>query len=174
MKIDEIYNEWLSLLLLFGKVSGEGDLKDFVDMKASQVSVEMVKEMVQDQNMPLTQNFIHQLHKVLLREDYTVSSPEGATGRRQMAYPRHQLKDKVIQIRLSALEHSGHSSIFMSHVTILPSAKKVCFGFDKARDKKRTPANLSIAADFHMRTMSSESSTHWRADLAHCSMEFFL
>lgn len=60
------------LLLLFGKVSGEGDLKDFVDMKASQETVEMVKEAVQDKSVPLTQNFIRQLHKVLLREDYTV------------------------------------------------------------------------------------------------------
>ena len=60
------------LLLLFGKVSGEGNLKDFVDMKASQVGVEMVKEAVRDTSMPLTQNFIRQLHKVLLREDYTV------------------------------------------------------------------------------------------------------
>ena len=60
------------LLLLFGKVSGEGDLKDFNDMKASQVTVEMVKEAVQDKSIPLTQNFIRQLHKVLLREDYTV------------------------------------------------------------------------------------------------------
>lgn len=60
------------LLLLFGKVSGEGDLKDFMDMKASQATVEMVKEAVRDQSMPMTQNFIRQLHKVLLREDYTV------------------------------------------------------------------------------------------------------
>ena len=69
------------LLLLFGKVSGEGDLKDFVDMKASQVGVEMVKEAVQDKSMSLTQNFIRQLHKVLLREDYTVyrELPEGGT-----------------------------------------------------------------------------------------------
>ena len=69
------------LLLLFGKVSGEGDLKDFVDMKASQVTVEMVKEAVQNKNMPLTQNFIRQLHKVLLREDYTVyrDLPNGGT-----------------------------------------------------------------------------------------------
>ena len=52
------------LLLMFGKVSGEGDLKDFVDMKASQVGVEMVKEAVRDKSMPLTQNFIRQLHKV--------------------------------------------------------------------------------------------------------------
>ena len=69
------------LLLLFGKVSGEGDLKDFVDMKASQVTVEMVKDAVQNKSMPLTQNFIRQLHKVLLREDYTVycDLPGGGT-----------------------------------------------------------------------------------------------
>ena len=69
------------LLLLFGKVSGEGNLKDFVDMKASQVGVEMVKEAVQDRSMSLTQNFIRQLHKVLLREDYTVyrELPGGGT-----------------------------------------------------------------------------------------------
>ena len=60
------------LLLLFGKVSGEGELKDFVDMKASQVGVRMVQESVLDTTAPLTQNFIRQLHKVLLREDYTV------------------------------------------------------------------------------------------------------
>lgn len=60
------------LLLLFGKVSGEGDLKDFVDMKASQVGMKMLEEEVRGGNKPLTQNFIRQLHKTLLREDYTV------------------------------------------------------------------------------------------------------
>ena len=75
------------LLLLFGKVSGEGDLKDFVDMKASQVGVEMVMEAVHDKGIPLTQNFIRQLHKVLLREDYTVyrDLPEGG----QTSYTVH-------------------------------------------------------------------------------------
>lgn len=69
------------LLLLFGKVSGEGNLKDFVDMKASQVGVEMVKEAVQDKSMSMSQNFIRQLHKVLLPEDYTVyrELPGGGT-----------------------------------------------------------------------------------------------
>ena len=60
------------LLLLLGKVSGEGDLKDFADMKASQVSFEMMRESVNLKDTPLNQNFIRQLHKVLLREDYTV------------------------------------------------------------------------------------------------------
>lgn len=60
------------LLLLFGKVSGEGDLKDFVDMKASQVGVVMMNEEAKLREKPMTQNFIRQLHKTLLREDYTV------------------------------------------------------------------------------------------------------
>lgn len=60
------------LLLLFGKVVGEGDLKDFVDMKASQVGVRMMTEEAMLKDHPLTQNFIRQLHKTLLREDYTV------------------------------------------------------------------------------------------------------
>ena len=59
------------LLLLFGIVSGEGHLKDFNDMKASEVSVKMMKEEAANKKEPLTQNFIRTLHHTLLREDYT-------------------------------------------------------------------------------------------------------
>ena len=70
------------LLLLFGRVTGGSEVKDYADMKASQVGVEMVKEAVQDKSMPMTQNFIRQLHKVILREDYTVyrNLPGGLTN----------------------------------------------------------------------------------------------
>lgn len=60
------------LLLLLNKVSGEGELKDFVDMKASQVGLKMMENEVNLKDTPLTQNFIRSLHRVLLREDYTV------------------------------------------------------------------------------------------------------
>lgn len=59
------------LLLLFGKMSGNSSMKDYAEMKASVVGVKMVEDAVQDKSIPLTQNFIRQLHKVLLREDYT-------------------------------------------------------------------------------------------------------
>ena len=59
------------LLLLFGRVSGEGNLKDFEDMKASGVSVRMMTEEAENAQKPLTQNFIRTLHRTLLREDYT-------------------------------------------------------------------------------------------------------
>lgn len=69
------------LLLLFGKVSGEASLKDFNDMKASEVSVKMMEEEALNKNIPLTQNFIRTLHHTLLREDYTVyrNLPGGET-----------------------------------------------------------------------------------------------
>lgn len=68
------------LLLLFGKVSGEGHLHDFNEMKASLVGMKMVEEVVADRE-PLTQNFIRQLHKTLLREDYTMyrNLPDGTS-----------------------------------------------------------------------------------------------
>ena len=60
------------LLLLFGKVVGEAEMKDLEEMKASDVGLKMIQEQALIKEMPLTQNFIRQLHKVLLREDYTV------------------------------------------------------------------------------------------------------
>lgn len=60
------------LLLLFGKVTGEGELKDFVDMKASQVGMSMMREEAGRRDKPLTEAFIRQLHHTLIREDYKV------------------------------------------------------------------------------------------------------
>lgn len=69
------------LLLLFGKVSGTADMKDFEEMKASNVGLKMMTEEAGTKNMPLTQNFIRALHRTLLREDYTVyhNLPGGVT-----------------------------------------------------------------------------------------------
>lgn len=75
------------LLLLFGKVSGEGNLKDFNDMKASQVGLKMMEEEAKQNTTPLTQTFIRQLHQTLLREDYIVyrNLPDG----QQTSYTIH-------------------------------------------------------------------------------------
>ncbi len=75
------------LLLLFGRVSGEGNLKDFVDMKASQVGLKMIETESTALNEPLTQNFIRQLHKTILREDYTVYRQ--LPGGQQTSYTIH-------------------------------------------------------------------------------------
>ena len=59
------------ILLLFGKVIGEADIRDIQEMTASNVGLKMMIEEA-SLKIPLTQNFIRNLHKTLLREDYTV------------------------------------------------------------------------------------------------------
>ena len=68
------------LLLLFGHVVGEAPLRDFEEMKASNVGMMMIQEEARVKDYPLTETFIRQLHKTLLREDYEVyrNLPGGA------------------------------------------------------------------------------------------------
>ncbi len=60
------------MLLMFGKVVDEANMKDLEDMKASNVGLKMVKEAALDKEHTLTEYFIRTLHQTLLREDYTV------------------------------------------------------------------------------------------------------
>ena len=60
------------LLLLFGKVIGEAEFREYEEMKASSVGLKMMIVEAVDKDKPLTQNFIRTLHRTLLREDYTV------------------------------------------------------------------------------------------------------
>lgn len=60
------------MLLMFGKVVDEANMKDLEEMKASNVGLKMVKEAALDKEQPLTEYFIRTLHQTLFREDYTV------------------------------------------------------------------------------------------------------
>lgn len=69
------------MLLMFGKVVDNANMKDLEEMKASNVGLKMVKEMALDKELPLSEYFIRTLHRTLLREDYTQyrQLPDGTT-----------------------------------------------------------------------------------------------
>lgn len=69
------------LLLLFGKVANEANMKDLEEMKAHNVCLKMIQTKAADEEHPLTETFIRQLHHTLLRDDYTIyrQSPNGTT-----------------------------------------------------------------------------------------------
>lgn len=58
------------LLLLFGKVVDEADMKDLEEMKAHNVCLKMMQTEAAEKDKPLTETFIRQLHQTMLREDY--------------------------------------------------------------------------------------------------------
>lgn len=60
------------MLLMFGKVVDEANMKDLEEMKAHNVGLKMMQTEALEKEYPLTETFIRQLHRTLLREDYTV------------------------------------------------------------------------------------------------------
>ena len=58
------------MLLMFGKVVDNANMKDLEEMKASNVGLKMVRLEAEDKERPLTESFIRELHHTLLREDY--------------------------------------------------------------------------------------------------------
>lgn len=67
-------------LLLLGEVIGNAIMKDLEEMKAHNICLHMVEQEA-GTNHPLSENFIRQVHKVMLREDYEVyrQLPGGGT-----------------------------------------------------------------------------------------------
>ena len=68
------------LLLMFDKVDGDAKMHDLEEMKAHNVGLKMMQEEAQATDRPLTEYFIRELHRTLLREDYTVQKelPDGS------------------------------------------------------------------------------------------------
>lgn len=59
------------VLLLFGEVIGSAKMKDLEEMKAHNICLNMVEQEAQNDE-PLTESFIRQIHQIMLREDYKV------------------------------------------------------------------------------------------------------
>lgn len=63
-------------LLMFGKVEGDAKMHDLEEMKAHNVGLIMMQTEASDIERPLTEYFIRELHRTLLREDYNAQRPQ--------------------------------------------------------------------------------------------------
>lgn len=65
------------LLLMFGETTGDAKLRDYEEMKAHNVGLELVKREAKDKERPLTENFIRELNRTILVEDFYKRSKDG-------------------------------------------------------------------------------------------------
>ena len=66
------------LLLLFGKVQGDGLMRDFEEMKAHNVGLKMMKTEALDRQRPLSESFIRELNRTILAGDFYKVSRDGS------------------------------------------------------------------------------------------------
>ncbi|WP_456088456.1 Fic family protein [Parabacteroides sp.] len=74
------------LLFMFGETSGSASLKDYEEMKAHNVGLEMMKQEAMDKERPLTEQFIRELNKTILVQDYwkDAKTPTGTKTRMEI------------------------------------------------------------------------------------------
>jgi Fic family protein len=74
------------LLFMFGETSGNASLKDYEEMQAHNVGLEMMKVVARDKERPLTESFLRELNQTILVQDYwkTGITPNGTPTRMQI------------------------------------------------------------------------------------------
>ena len=134
------------ILLMFGKIVGEADVRDVNEMTASNVGLKMMKEEAQLKETPLTQHFIRTLHKTILREDYTVYS--NLPGGVQTSYVIHagQYKTRPNSVITRYGERFEYAT---PEETPALMSDLVDWYNDAERSGKFTP--IELAAIFHYR-----------------------
>lgn len=67
------------LLFMFDQTSGNSSLKDYEEMKAHNVGLEMMKQEAEDKERPLTESFIRELNHTILVKNYwsNAKTPNG-------------------------------------------------------------------------------------------------
>lgn len=134
------------LLLLFGKVIGEADVRDVHEMTASNVGLEMMSEEAAMKEMPLSQHFIRTLHKTLLREDYTVY--KNLPGGQHTSYVIHagQYKTRPNSVITRYGDHFDYASPEET-----PSLMTDLVDWYNEEEKRGKLSPVELAALFHYR-----------------------
>ncbi|HPH52693.1 MAG TPA: Fic family protein [Bacteroidales bacterium] len=68
------------LLLMFDKTSGNASMRDYQEMKAHNVGLELMKREAIDKERPLTESFIRELNRVIQVENYRKVSNDGKSS----------------------------------------------------------------------------------------------
>ena len=65
------------MLLLFGKTEGKALMRDYEEMKAHNVGLELMKKEARDKQRPLSESFIRELNHIILVGDFYKTSRDG-------------------------------------------------------------------------------------------------
>jgi len=131
------------LLLLFGRVEGRGLMRDFEEMKAHNVGLEIMKKEALDKKRPLSEVFIRELNRIILAGDFYKLSSDGEY--------RYKIHTGVYKTRPnSVITPSGEMFDYASPEET-PSMMGDLVKWYNACEKKKTLSVIELAALFHYR-----------------------
>jgi Fic family protein len=131
------------LLLLFGRTEGEALFRDYEEMKAHNVGLEMMKREARDKERPLSESFIRELNSTILAGDFYKTSNDGEY--------RYKIHTGVYKTRPnSVITPSGELFDYASPEET-PSMMTDLVSWYRDEEQKGELSIVALAALFHFR-----------------------
>ena len=131
------------LLLLFGKVQGEGLMRDFEEMKAHNVGLEMMKIEALDRQRPLSESFIRQLNRTILAGDFYKVSRDGSY--------KYKIHTGVYKTRPNSVITSAGELFDYASPEETPALMAELVAWYNKEEKRGELSSVELAALFHYR-----------------------
>jgi Fic family protein len=89
------------LLLFFDKSSGNVPVSDIEEMKAHDVALSQIEEMANEEERPLTENFIKEINKIILVKPFwkDAISPNGTPTRKKVEIGQYKTSPNSVQLK---------------------------------------------------------------------------
>jgi Fic family protein len=133
------------LLLMFGETSGDAKLRDYEEMKAHNVGLELTKREAKDKERPLTENFIRELNRTILVEDfYKTQKTENGITRYKIKVGQYKTRpNSVITVTGELFEYASPEET--------PALMKDLVEWYNKTEKSQDLHPIELAALFHYR-----------------------
>lgn len=134
------------LLFMFGETSGNAPLKDYEEMKAHNVGLEIMRQQAQDKQRPLTEGFVRELNRVILVQDYWKDAVTPSGGRTRMQIRVGEYKSRPNSVITTTGEMFHYAGIEET-----PAFMSSLVRWYNAQEKAGTLSPIELAALLHYR-----------------------
>jgi Fic family protein len=131
------------LLLLFGKTEGEALFRDYEEMKAHNVGLEMMKREAHDKEKPLSGSFIRELNRTILAGDFYKTSNDGEY--------RYKIHTGVYKTRPNSVITPTGELFDYASPEETPSMMADLINWYREMEQKGELSVVALAALFHFR-----------------------
>lgn len=134
------------LLFMFGETAGSAPLKDYEEMKAHNVGLEMMRQEAADRQRALTESFIRELNRVILVQDFwkNAITPSGEKT-------RIQIKVGCYKNNPNSVETSSGEVFHYAGVEETPAFMGSLIEWYNVQERKAEMSPIELAALLHYR-----------------------
>lgn len=155
-------------LILFGITAQGKPLKDHFEITGHDEAIKWVEDII-SQKEPLTENFIRQLHKLLLKEDHTADAitPDGQSTKKTIKVGEYKSTPNHVKTKTGEIFRFATPEETPAKMNDLMEWLR-----EKEKDKEASP--ILLAADFHYKFIRIHPFDDGNGRLARILMNFIL